>query len=237
MIDQLLKIVQQNSSDCVVKNKDVPDQYNQAVQEEVTNSIENTLAKLLNQGKTDQVLGLFGSAAQGQSASLSGNPIAKLISDNIVKTLGQKFKFPPAVSGVIVSTLLPRVLGQFSKKVADPKDKSIDMNSVIGTLLGGGNSGQAKPSGGVDFNSILGSILSEGGAKSGSGGGGFDVGGLLGSIFGGNKAAKASTPKRVIASRPKTTTTGKKITKSKTSPGTKSKGQDLLGGLLGKILK
>ncbi len=220
-----------------MKNKDVPDQYNNAVQEEVTNTIETTLAGLLKKGKTNDVVAFFGSAASNQSVGISGNPIATQISNNIVKALGEKFKLPPAVSSAIASALLPKVLGQFSKQVADPKDKSIDMNSVIGTLLGSGKSGRSKTSGGIDFNSILGNILSGGSSKSGSKGGGINFGGILGSILGGGSAKNNPAPRQAGPSKAKTPTSGKKITRTKGTTNKKSLGSDLLGGLLGKIFK
>jgi hypothetical protein len=60
MIDQLLKIIQENSQEAIVKNKNIPDNLNQGVQMELMNSIESSLSSALTSGKTTEVMELFG---------------------------------------------------------------------------------------------------------------------------------------------------------------------------------
>ena len=90
---------------------------------------------------------LFGKSAKGQN--ISGNPLIQTIIRNATQNLSQKFNLPPALVSSIVSSLIPQVLGRFAKQTADPKNTSIDMNQVIGVLLG-----NKKPQG-VNFNELL----------------------------------------------------------------------------------
>jgi uncharacterized protein YidB (DUF937 family) len=147
MIDQLLKIIQENSQEAIVKNKNIPDNLNQGVQMELMNSIESSLSSALTSGKTNEVMELFGKSAKNQN--ISGNPLIKMITQNAVENLSKKFNLPPAMVSTLANNLIPQVLGKFAKQTADPKNPSIDMNQVIGALLG------KKQPQGVDFNELL----------------------------------------------------------------------------------
>lgn len=156
MLDQLLNVVQQYAQDAVVKNQDVPNQHNDAVQQEVFGAIQNGLSSAISNGNLADVMGLFSSGAQQQN--IANNPIVDMIVKNVVGSLGQKFGISPQVATGIASSLIPQVLSKFAQQTANPNDPSIDMNGIIGALAGG----SAK---GVDFNDLLSQFTSGNGGN------------------------------------------------------------------------
>jgi len=192
MLDQLLKIVQESSQREVVQNDQVPNELNAQVQQAISSSIQSGLSSAISSGNIGSVMELFSSGAKRQN--VSGNPITNMIMDQVAKVLSDKFNLSPAVGKMIASSVVPGVMASFAQKVADPQDKSVDMNGLIGSLLGGG--GQQAPSSGVDFNVLLqdlaagkkgsndlaglaGQLLSQGRGGSGEQG---NAGGLLGTL-------------------------------------------------------
>lgn len=197
MLDQLLKIVQDSTQQAVVENDQIPNELNTQVQQEIAGSIESGLTSALSSCNIGGIMELFGSGAKQQN--VSGNPIVNMINDQISKALSQKFNLSPAVANMIAASAVPAIMAKFTQKVADPQDNSIDMNRLVGGLLGGGGNAQPNQSqvGGLNFNDLLtdfatgkksqsdlaglaGQLLSGGQQKSGSGGLMGAIGKMLG---------------------------------------------------------
>jgi len=71
----------------------------------------------------------------------ANSPMVKNISDGVAKTLVSKFGISNEQANGIVQSLIPKVMGSLVSKTNDPNDKSFDLNGVIGSLTGGGASG------------------------------------------------------------------------------------------------
>ncbi|WP_291783540.1 hypothetical protein [Cecembia sp.] len=150
MLDVILKMVQDNTESSVVQNKKIPNDLNANVQQEIMKAISGGLSQAASSGNSQAILDLFGKGAKNQS--LARNPIYKSISSNLSQILVSKFNMNKSTADSIIKSSLPAILSKFSGKVADPKDKSIDMNTVLGSLLGG-------KTGNTDFNDLLGNLL------------------------------------------------------------------------------
>ncbi len=164
MLDQLLNLVKENAGDLIVNNNQVPNQFNEASIGEATNAIKNGLGNALQQGKLQDVLGMFGNAQ-----NLGSNPVVSDIISQFAGSLGGKFGVDGSAAQNIASELIPQVLGKFVNKTNDPNDNSFNINDVIGQLSGG-------KAGGLDFGNIV-SQLQQGGK--------VDFGGLAGQLLGG----------------------------------------------------
>ena len=101
MIDQLIKLVEQNAGEAIVKNQAIPNQFNNAAIQDVA---EQTLAN---------------------------NPMVKQIISNIAANFGSKFGVSPQVAQSIASGLIPQVLNQFVNKTNDPNDKDFDLQDMM----------------------------------------------------------------------------------------------------------
>ncbi len=159
MFEQLLDLVKGHSQESIVNNPDVPNEHNEAVQQEATSSIMSTLQGMLGSGGNGaaQVLNLFNQSNSG--ADINSHPVAQSMSSNLSGNLMSKFGIGGNQASGIVSMLLPMVL-----------------NKLIGGASNNNNSNAG--GGGLNIQSIFNSL-------SGGKTGGMDIGSLV-SQFGGN---------------------------------------------------
>lgn len=59
MFDQLMDLVKTYSTESIVNNPDVPNEQNEAVMQEATVSVTETLQQMLSNGQTKEVMSLF----------------------------------------------------------------------------------------------------------------------------------------------------------------------------------
>ena len=128
MFDELLKLVKENAGSAIVDNPAIPNQQNDA-------GIMDQLKSAVSSGGIGQITDMF---SGGNAAS---SPMVKNISDGVAKTLVSKFGISNEQANGIVQSLIPKVMGSLVSKTNDPNDKSFDLNGVIGSLTGGGASG------------------------------------------------------------------------------------------------
>lgn len=184
MLEQLLVVIQEHSREAVVENKEIPDNLNEAVQQTLMESIQSGMTSATQSPQQlTALIDLFGKGARQQS--VTGNPITDLIADNFVTNLGKKYGISESVSRMIAASVLPIVLSRFAQKTADSNDSSIDMNSIMKVVLGGGQSDSSK-SAGIDFNQVLQQIA---GGKDGQ----VDLAGLAGQVLGGTNGSGQSS--------------------------------------------
>jgi hypothetical protein len=162
MIDQLIKLVQENAGDAIVKNKAIPDQHNASAINEVGTQLFNGLQEQAKQGNIQQIVSMFKS---GGASNLTNNPVVSQLINKVAASLGSKFGVSPQAAQQIATSLLPTVLSKFVSKTNDPNDNDFDLQDVMKNF-GGGNVGD-----------LLGKL---GGSSSGAGGG---LGDTLGKMF------------------------------------------------------
>jgi CxxC motif-containing protein (DUF1111 family) len=168
MIDQLIKLVEQNAGEAIIKNKAIPNQFNNAAIQDVAEQIFSGLKGQVSQGNMQQVASMFNG---GNVSSLANNPMVTQIISNIAADFGSKFGVSPQVAQSIASGLIPQVLNQFINKTNDPNDRDFDLQDMMRGFSGNSN---------LNINDILGQVT---GNKSNQGLGG--VGDVLGKLFGG----------------------------------------------------
>jgi hypothetical protein len=161
MLDQLVKLVQQNADDSIVKNQAVPNQFNNAAVQDVAAQIMNGLQGQASQGNVEQIAGMFKGGE-----SLTNNPMVSQIVSSITGSLASKFGVSPQAAAGIANSLIPSVLNQFVNKTNDPNDNDFDLQDILKNITGKSN---------------VGDMLSQftgGSAKQGAG-----VSDVLGSLF------------------------------------------------------
>lgn len=137
MLDQLIKLVQQNADDSIVKNQEVPNQFNGAAIQDVAKQIFNGLQGQANQGGFQQIAGMF----QGNGGSLTNNPVVTQIISNITSNLASKFGVSPQAAANIANSLIPTVMNQFINKTNDPNDSDFDLQDIMKSVTGKSNVG------------------------------------------------------------------------------------------------
>ncbi len=169
MLDQLVKLVEQNAGDAIIKNQAIPNQFNNAAIQEVAGSIFNTLKGQAAQGNLQQIASMLQGGA-GQS-NLANNPMVKQMIASVAGNFASKFGVSSAQAQSIVAGLLPTVMNQLVKKTNDPKDNSFDLTNIMKSVSGNNS---------LDVASLIGQVAG-GNAKSNPLGA---LGGLAGKFFG-----------------------------------------------------
>lgn len=180
MLEELLNLVKQQSGDAIVNNPAVPNEHNDAVIAETSNSIAGGLQGMLSQGGglTD-ILKMFGGQDQGTATS----NIAQQLSGGVIQNLMSKFGLNNQVASGIASSLIPSVLSKLVSKTNDPNDNSFNIQSIFNNLSGGQTSGtdvsgllSKVKSGAIDLNGDghtdlkdLMAVFSQGGNSGGGG--------------------------------------------------------------------
>jgi hypothetical protein len=141
MFEELLNLVKGHSQEAIVNNQDVPNEHNEAVQTEATNSIMSTLQGMLGGGGNGaaQVLNMFSQSNAG--ADISNHPVAQSMSSNLVGTLMNKFGIGGNQAGGIASMLLPMVLSKLVGGGSNSNTGGLNVQSIFNSLSGGGTSG------------------------------------------------------------------------------------------------
>lgn len=187
MFEQLSSLMKQFGNEAVINNPAVPNEHNEAVLGEASNSIVNNLKEMIANGNISDVASLF----NNDNASDSSNPVVQQLTEKLSGNLGEKFGLSNDVSSDVAGGLIPKVLGSLIGKAKDPNDSSINVSDIIGSLT----SGNSEASGGLmDAVSKYGSSF--GLDQNGDGKVGMDdaiaavsnksrgLGGLLGKLFG-----------------------------------------------------
>jgi len=167
MIDQLIKLVQQNADEAIVKNNALPNQFNNAAIEEVAQQIFNGMQTHVSSGNMQQLTSMF---SGGNMSSLVNNPMVAQIISNIAENFAAKFGVSQQTARTIAVSLIPQVMGQFVNKTNDPNDRDFDLQDMLRGFTGNNN---------LNLNDVLGSF-----AGTESKGGLGDLGNVLGNILG-----------------------------------------------------
>lgn len=134
MLEQLTQLVQQYGNDAVVKNNAIPNEQNDAVMGEASNSILSGLQKIASEGGVEQLAGLF----QGNAAQDSSNPVVQQLTQQLSGSLGEKFGIESSAASGVAGSLIPQILGSLVGKAKDPND-SFQISDLVNAISGGGN--------------------------------------------------------------------------------------------------
>lgn len=137
MLEQLTQLVQQYGNTTVVNNDAVPNEHNDGVINETSNSIFSTLKKIVSEGDTEQLAGLF----NGKNPIDNSNPIVQKITQQLTGSLEEKFGLNNSTSSNVAGSLIPQILNSLVNKAKDPNDKSFEISDIINAISG--NSSQA----------------------------------------------------------------------------------------------
>lgn len=166
MIDQLVKLVQQNAGEAIVKNNAVPNQFNNAAIEEVAQQLFKGMQGQVSNGNLQQFASMF---QGGNASSLTNNPMVGQVISNIASSFASKFGIPPQTATAIAGSLIPMVMNQIVNKTNDPDDGDFDLQDMLRGFSGNNN---------LNLNDVLGGLT-------GSSKGGGGLGNVLGNILGG----------------------------------------------------
>lgn len=167
MLEELLNLVKNEAQQTVVENPDVPNEHNNDIIAEATNTVASGLRNIVAGGGAQNLLSLFGKNNQQGSGGLLSNPIVNMMIGHLADKLMNKYKLGGNQASSIAGSLIPNVLGNFINKTNDSSNNGFSLDGLLSSITGG-KSAQLAPQ-----------------QNSGSGGGLADILGQLGGGGGG----------------------------------------------------
>ena len=138
MLAQLEQLVQQFGADSVIKNEAIPNEQNEAVLKETSNSIFSSLQEIASQADLSQIAGIL----QGKDLD-KNNPLVQQITAQVSNSLTEKCGLSSSTATNTATAMIPQVLGSLIKKANDPKDSSLNISEVLNSLTGGNSAEHA----------------------------------------------------------------------------------------------
>ena len=190
MLEQISELVKQYGQKTVVENPDVPNEVNNAVLAEATNTITGGMQNMLSGGGLQDIISMFtggdgNKQGNSQNSGIGGllkNPMVSMMIGHLVSKLVGKFKMSPAQASSISNNLIPDVLNGLVNKTKsnEPSDDAFDLNDLIGSLAGGNTSKTESGSGGFNFQDLLNKFTrGDGNSKNGDG---FNLQDIIGQV-------------------------------------------------------
>ena len=169
MLKELFDLVKGEATDTVINNPDVPNQYNNDVVAEATNTVASGLRNVVAGGGVQNVLSMFG--GNTNKKSLLSNPIVSMMMGHFASKLMNKFNMGANQANNLSGNLIPNVLGTLINKSNDRNDSSFSLEKLLASITGGRSNEVTSQSGGI------GGLLNQfnGGSQSNGGGGLMDI--------------------------------------------------------------
>ncbi len=177
MLDNLFNMIKGVAGDAVINNPAVPNEHNDAVVAEATNTVAGGLQNLAAGGGLQSILSLFGGQGQQQGQSgLMSNPIVSMMIGHFSKKLMGKFGLESNQASGVAQNLIPSVISNLINKTNDPGNSSFTLDGLLNSLTGGQSQQiaqeQQQQDGGFSFQNLIGQFT---GGQQGGGGGLMDI--------------------------------------------------------------
>ena len=195
MLDQLTDLVKQLSGQSVINNPEIPNEKNEDVMAEASNTVVSGLQNILSGGGLQNILSLFSYNGQkaGGANGLLQNPIVNMMVGHFTRKLIGKFGLKSNSASGVASGLIPDILNSLISKTQNNADHSIDLNGIINSLTGGNvetSAAQQGQTGGIDFQDMLNKVIGAG--NNGGGGNGFDLSDIISQVSRGAQESQES---------------------------------------------
>ena len=179
MLEELFNLVKGTATESVINNTDVPNENNNAVIAEATNTVASGLRNMVAGGGLQNILSLFSGGQQQSSKSLLSNPIVNMMVGHFSGKLMSKYNLGGAQASNVANSLIPNVLSDLINKTNDPNNSSFSIEGLLNSLTGGQSAQvaqeqQASGNTGFNFQDLI-SQFSGGGQNNEGGGGLMDI--------------------------------------------------------------
>jgi hypothetical protein len=171
MLEELFNLVKGTATDSVINNPDVPNEQNDDVVAEATNTVASGLRNVVAGGGLQNIIALFtGNQQQGKGGLLS-NPIVNMMVGHFAGKLMSKFNMGGQQANNVAGNLIPGVIGNLVNRANDPNDSTFSLEDLLSSITGGKTEQVAQQSG-TSIGDLI-SQLAGSGQSNGTGGGGL----------------------------------------------------------------
>ena len=181
MLEELFNLVKGSAGDSVINNPDVPNEHNNEVVAEATNTVASGLRNMVAGGGLQNIISLFNNKDQqgNKSGGLLNNPIVNMMIGHFTGKLTSKYNIGGAQANNVASSLIPDVIGNLINKTNDPNNSTFSLEGLLNSITGGKTTEvvqeqQSTGNSGFDFQDLIGQFTG-GGGQSGGGGGLMDI--------------------------------------------------------------
>ena len=167
MLKELFELVKGQATETVINNPAVPNERNDEVMAEATNTVASGLRNIVAGGGVQSLLGLF--TGGNDKKSLLSNPIVSMMMGHFAGNLMNKFNMNNVQANSLSGSLIPGVLGSLISKTNDPNEQGFSLEKLLGSITGNKTGlGLDQGTGGGGLQDLL-SQLTAGGAMGGGG--------------------------------------------------------------------
>ena len=135
MLKELFNLVKGLSTDTVINNPDVPNEHNDEVVAEATNTVASGFRNIVAGGGVQSLLNLFGGGGSDKKSLLS-NPIVSMMMGHFANKLMSKFGLNTSQANNVSGNLIPNVLSSLINKTNDPNDSGFSLEKLLGSITG-----------------------------------------------------------------------------------------------------
>lgn len=185
MLDNLFDLVKGLAGDAVINNPDVPNEHNNEVVAEATNTVASGLQNMVAGGGLQNILSLFGGGGNQQNGnkSILSNPIVNMMIGHFAGKLMKKYNLGGGQASNVANSLIPNVISGLINKTNDPNNSSFTLDNLLNSLTGGQSAEVAQEQqqsgdSGFSFQNLISKFTGGGqdaGGNSGGGGGLMDI--------------------------------------------------------------
>src|SRR5687767_12607546 len=147
MLKELFDLVKGNAAETVINNPDIPNERNNEVVAEATNTVASGFRNIVAGGGIQSLLNLFGKGG-GNKKSLLSNPIVSMMMGHFAGKLMNKFNLNNNQANKLSGNLIPSVLSNLINKTNDPNDAGFSLEKLIGSITGNKTGLQGQNTGG-----------------------------------------------------------------------------------------
>lgn len=134
MLKELFDLVRGNATETVISNPDIPNEYNDEVVAEATNTVASGFRNIVAGGGIQSLLSLFGGGSNKKS--LLSNPIVSMMMGHFASKLMNKFNLNNNQANNLSGNLIPSVLGNLINRTNDPNDQGFSLEKLLGSITG-----------------------------------------------------------------------------------------------------
>jgi len=131
MFDELINLVKEHAGAAISDNAAIPNEHNDAVAGEASNSIIDGLKNAIANGNSADVTSLMNG-----DHTVQDSPVAQNIQGNFVQTLMSKFGLNESAATGAASTIIPTVLSKIAGGNGNGAG-GFDLNGILSKFTGG----------------------------------------------------------------------------------------------------
>ncbi len=167
MLEEIFNLIKGNATESVINNPAVPNDQNDAVVAEATNTVASGLRNIVAGGGLQSLLSMFG-GGQKQGSSLMSNPIVNMMIGHFAGKLMSKFNMGGGQANQVANSLIPDALNSLINKT-NQGSNGFSLEGLLNSITGGQVAQQQQAGSGFNLQDLVNQF---GGSEQGSAGAG-----------------------------------------------------------------